>query len=185
MGASKGIGAGLAKQFAAEGKISEVTAADRQLAKAVNFGLLYGQRALGLVTYALTNYGVKLSLKEAASVRTRFFKHYEGLASWHQKAWNNVAGITEGRTFRSPAVARPGSRRLAPLPAADKLRGERLVRGRAQARHGPSGARSPARRTDDSDGARRVDCRLSSSDRGGAEELDGQCDDRRDGKALP
>jgi DNA polymerase-1 len=80
-------------------KVSEVTGADRQLAKAVNFGLLYGQSAEGLVTYAQTSYGVKLSAEEATSVRTRFFKHYKGLKTWHQRAWDNVAGITEGRTL--------------------------------------------------------------------------------------
>ena len=38
----------------------QVTKSDRQLAKAVNFGLLYGQSAPGLVRYAATSYGVTL-----------------------------------------------------------------------------------------------------------------------------
>ena len=80
-------------------KLSEITSADRQLAKVVNFGLLYGQSAKGLVTYAQTSYGVKLSLEEATSIRNRFFRHYKGLATWHREAWDKAASITEGRTL--------------------------------------------------------------------------------------
>src|SRR5262249_29454629 len=39
----------------------EVTKADRQTAKSLNFGLLYGMGAKGLRAYALSNYGVVLS----------------------------------------------------------------------------------------------------------------------------
>jgi DNA polymerase-1 len=63
---------------------SEVTKADRQLAKAVNFGLLYGQSAKGLRAYALSNYGVSLSADEAARHRETFFRTYPGLRRWHR-----------------------------------------------------------------------------------------------------
>jgi DNA polymerase-1 len=46
---------------------------DRNLAKAVNFGLLYGMGANGLQSYALRNYGVEMSLEEATLYRRRFF----------------------------------------------------------------------------------------------------------------
>jgi hypothetical protein len=39
----------------------DVTIADRQLAKAVNFGLFYGMGVDGFRAYARTNYGVELT----------------------------------------------------------------------------------------------------------------------------
>ena len=64
----------------------DITNEDRQLAKALNFGLLYGQSAEGLVRYAKTSYGVEMTEKQAAKTRAVFFKHYDGLARWHAKA---------------------------------------------------------------------------------------------------
>ena len=43
----------------------EVTKEERQHAKAVNFGFLYGMSAYGFVNYAFVNYGVKLTLEGA------------------------------------------------------------------------------------------------------------------------
>src|SRR5262249_28548000 len=54
-------------------RVDEVCKDDRQLAKAVNFGLLYGQRAKGLVTQAKSRYGVELTEIEATEFRNRFF----------------------------------------------------------------------------------------------------------------
>lgn len=92
------------------GKAEEaVTKGDRQLAKAVNFGLLYGQSAAGLVKYAKTSYGVELTEGEAEAIRDKFFRAYRGLAQWHgqirQAAQSGV--FTETRT-------RLGRRRLLP-----------------------------------------------------------------------
>src|SRR6266403_4739990 len=64
----------------------EITHENRQLAKALNFGFLYGQSAEGLVRYAKTSYGVEMTEKQAAKTRAVFFKHYDGLARWHAKA---------------------------------------------------------------------------------------------------
>jgi DNA polymerase I len=77
----------------------QVTKEDRQLAKAVNFGLLYGQGAEGLVRYARTNYGIILELTQAKLLRSAFFKHYPGLARWHKEAWEKAPKTTEGRTL--------------------------------------------------------------------------------------
>ena len=59
----------------------EPTKDDRQLAKALNFGLLYGMGAERLRIYAQDEYGVTLSEAEAARFRQRFFQTYPGLAS--------------------------------------------------------------------------------------------------------
>jgi DNA polymerase-1 len=63
----------------------EITKEERQRAKAVNFGLLYGMGAESLQKYAYTNYGVDMNLEEAEEIREKFFQHYQGLARWHEK----------------------------------------------------------------------------------------------------
>ena len=59
--------------------VADVTPAQRQAAKAVNFGLLYGQGAKGLASYARSAYGVSMSLAEAEKARNAFFQAYPGL----------------------------------------------------------------------------------------------------------
>src|SRR5262249_60479586 len=63
----------------------EVTKQDRQLAKAVAFGLLYGMGAKGLRNYAQQSYGVALTLEEAKRHRATFFSTYPGLKRWHEE----------------------------------------------------------------------------------------------------
>ena len=86
----------------------QVTKEDRQLAKAVNFGLLYGQTAPGLVRYAASSYGVTLDEDQATDIRQAFFRTYSRLRQWHGLSHNQAeAGVTEVRT-------RNGRRRLVP-----------------------------------------------------------------------
>jgi DNA polymerase-1 len=78
----------------------DVSKDDRKLAKAVNFGLLYGMGTQGLQAYALRSYGVEMSLEEAALYRRRFFQTYPGLKRWHdeeRRAWQR--GETETQTL--------------------------------------------------------------------------------------
>jgi len=78
----------------------EVTKDERKLAKAVNFGLLYGMGAKGLQVYALSSYGVQMSPEEASLYRRRFFKTYPGLKGWHdgeRRVW--LGGHAETRTL--------------------------------------------------------------------------------------
>jgi DNA polymerase I len=78
----------------------EITKDDRKLAKAVNFGLLYGMGAKGLQSYALRSYGIEMSLEQATLYRRRFFQTYPGLKRWHddqRRAW--LRGHTETRTL--------------------------------------------------------------------------------------
>ena len=63
----------------------KVTKEDRQLAKAVNFGTLYGQGAKGLKEYARNSYGVKMSLEEAMAYRERWFETYPAIRTWHRR----------------------------------------------------------------------------------------------------
>jgi DNA polymerase-1 len=62
----------------------EPTKDDRQLAKALNFGLLYGMGASRLRDYAQDKYGVALSEAEAVRFRQRFFQAYPGMRAWHR-----------------------------------------------------------------------------------------------------
>eukprot|EP00929_Paragymnodinium_shiwhaense_P085141 TRINITY_DN45593_c0_g2_i1.p1 TRINITY_DN45593_c0_g2~~TRINITY_DN45593_c0_g2_i1.p1 ORF type:complete len:982 (-),score=225.64 TRINITY_DN45593_c0_g2_i1:161-3106(-) len=70
--------------------VAEVTSAERQLAKAVNFGLIFGQSAAGLQQFAHVGYGVELSLSEAHVARKRFFETYPGVADWQKKQKRDV-----------------------------------------------------------------------------------------------
>lgn len=88
-----------------------VSPADRQLAKSANFGLIYGQGAQGLVTYARSAFGVELTVEQALAVRTRFFAAYPALAAWHSLCWKQASEkVPEVRT-------RSGRRRLIPASA--------------------------------------------------------------------
>ena len=78
----------------------EITKDERKLAKAVNFGLIYGQGAEGLRNYALNSYGVELNSMEAERYRRRFFETYLGLKAWHDREYRELKkGSTETRTL--------------------------------------------------------------------------------------
>jgi DNA polymerase I len=106
----------------------DVSKDERKLAKAVNFGLLYGMGAKGLQAYAFKSYGVEMSLEEATVYRRRFFETYPGLKRWHddeRRAW--LHGETETRTLtgrRRMDVERLTDRLNAPVQgaAADGLK---------------------------------------------------------------
>ncbi len=79
---------------------SEVTKAQRQLAKACNFGLIYGMGAAGLSAYASSSYGVDMPLKAAEKARSAFFTAYPGIATWHTK--------TKAKSFSDKTVRTRG-----------------------------------------------------------------------------
>jgi DNA polymerase I-like protein with 3'-5' exonuclease and polymerase domains len=79
--------------------LSEVTKAMRQMAKAINFGLIYGLGAARLVIYAQTAYGVTMTEAQAQSFRKRYFEGYAGISSWHRKALNEGKAKKMARTL--------------------------------------------------------------------------------------
>jgi uracil-DNA glycosylase family 4 len=56
----------------------------RQMAKAVNFGYLYGMWWRKFVMYARTSYGVTVTDKEAERSRETYFRLYPGLVKYHE-----------------------------------------------------------------------------------------------------
>jgi DNA polymerase-1 len=77
--------------------IADVTKQDRQLAKALSFGLLYGMGARGFRQYAKSQYRLNLTEQEARRYRDAFFKSYPGLAAWHRRVRSRKT--TETRTL--------------------------------------------------------------------------------------
>ncbi|RMA97918.1 bifunctional 3'-5' exonuclease/DNA polymerase [Hydrogenothermus marinus] len=63
----------------------DITKEERQMAKAINFGLIYGISPRSLMEYASSSYGVEISLKEAQIFHEKFFEHYKGFKKWHEE----------------------------------------------------------------------------------------------------
>jgi DNA polymerase-1 len=63
----------------------DITKEERNLAKAINFGLIYGISPKSLVEYAKNNYGVSITLKEAKIFHENFFRYYSAFKEWHEK----------------------------------------------------------------------------------------------------
>jgi DNA polymerase-1 len=81
--------------------IAEVTKEHRQLAKALNFGLLYGMGAKGFRNYARSHYNLDLTEDQAAGYRDAFFRAYPGLRRWHRSV---VDGPRDTRTLSGRRV---------------------------------------------------------------------------------
>ena len=67
-----------------------ISKAERQGAKAANFGLLYGMSEPGLVDYAATTYGATITLRQARQYKRAFFRLYRRFHRWHEKTWREV-----------------------------------------------------------------------------------------------
>lgn len=77
---------------------NEVTKVQRDQSKPVNFGLLYGMGAEKLVLYAMSQYGVVLTLRQAETFRHRYFEEYIGLKLWQQLAVKDGKRLGHTRT---------------------------------------------------------------------------------------
>jgi len=63
----------------------DITKEERQMAKAINFGLIYGISPSSLMEYARNNYGIDISIDDARRFHTRFFEVYTGFKRWHDE----------------------------------------------------------------------------------------------------
>ena len=93
--------------------VSQVTKAQRQAAKAVNFGLIFGMGAEGLKQYAGQSYGVEMTLEEAEQFRSAFFQSYRGINWWHHDL--RESHPLEGRTLTGRKFLFPPNTGLADL----------------------------------------------------------------------
>lgn len=88
---------------------AEVTPHERKLAKAINFGFLFGMGAERFRDYAQTHYDLALDLAAAERAREAFFSTFPGIAAWHRRVGamspreDNFVRTTLGRRKRFPA----------------------------------------------------------------------------------
>ena len=75
----------------------DVTPEERQMAKAVNFGLLFGLGAFGLQAYAEDSYGVTMTKDEATTFYHAYFKKWVGLKAWHAQVEARL--VRDGRSI--------------------------------------------------------------------------------------
>src|SRR5262249_44455522 len=75
---------------------AEVSKDERQVAKPVNFGLIFGMGAASLCAKAKSEYGIALTLEQAEEYRRAFFRTYAGVQRWHRSFPN---GKIETRTL--------------------------------------------------------------------------------------
>lgn len=80
---------------------NEVTAEQRHLAKAVNFGILYGQGPRGLAKYCKANYEVAIQKEEARRYIAKFHSKFQGLASWQEQVLTSATAATPLGRVRS------------------------------------------------------------------------------------
>ena len=90
--------------------IEEVTKEQRKMAKAVNFGFLYGMGWRKFMVYAKEKYGVEVSEEEAKAYRKAFFDQYDRLLAWHdrqRRVVRNLQAVSSkiGRVRHLPNVA--------------------------------------------------------------------------------
>ncbi|MDM7274131.1 bifunctional 3'-5' exonuclease/DNA polymerase [Sulfurihydrogenibium azorense] len=66
----------------------DITKEERNLAKAINFGLIYGISPKSLVEYAKNNYDIDITLSQAKTFHENFFNFYPKFKEWHEKVKN-------------------------------------------------------------------------------------------------
>lgn len=86
--------------------MAEVDDHERKLAKAVNFGFLFGMGAKRFQSYAQQSYGLDLDPAEAQAARRSFFQAYPGIARWHQQTSQKARGATHRQSRVTTALGR-------------------------------------------------------------------------------
>jgi DNA polymerase I len=80
--------------------VKDISDSERQRAKAVNFGLLFGMSAKSLQESAIKSYGVYLSIEDAEKFKMRFYLSYKGFAKWQQQQINKIETRTLSKRRR-------------------------------------------------------------------------------------
>ncbi len=67
-----------------------ITKEERQLAKAINFGLIYGISPRSLMEYARNNYEIEITYEQAQEFHRKFFEVYQKFKEWHERVKKNL-----------------------------------------------------------------------------------------------
>jgi hypothetical protein len=89
-----------------------VDAHERKLAKAVNFGFLFGMGARRFRSYARDSYGLQLDDRQAEAAREAFFRTFPGIAAWHRRV-----GALSRRAANEPITVATAMGRRRTFPA--------------------------------------------------------------------
>ena len=85
-------------------KPDNITDEERQAAKAVNFGFLFGMGSRRFKDYASEEFSVNLTDDEATDYQTRYFEAYPNLKQWHRKAGRRAEESRMVQTIRGRKV---------------------------------------------------------------------------------
>lgn len=85
--------------------VQEVQDADRKLAKAINFGFLFGMGAARFRSYAEQSYGLELNDAQANQAKAAFLSAYPGIHAW-QKRTAALGRSTEQEIMVTTALGR-------------------------------------------------------------------------------
>jgi len=69
--------------------LEQVTKEQRQIAKGINFGLLFAMGAERFQQYMFTSYGISITLEEANKYREFYLGKYKNIAKYAKYWWNN------------------------------------------------------------------------------------------------
>jgi len=79
--------------------LEQITKEQRQTAKSINFGLIYGMSWQGYKAYAKNEYDIILTNEQAQQFRQTFFEKYPGIREWHLEVETKMRhGMNEVRT---------------------------------------------------------------------------------------
>lgn len=92
-------------------KPQEVAPGDRKLAKAINFGFLFGMGAGRFASYAEQSYGLSVSDAQAKAAKSAFLSAYPGIAAWQR----HTAGL--GRNQSQAVTVKTAMGRIKHFPA--------------------------------------------------------------------
>ena len=66
-------------------RAADISSRERKLAKAINFGFLFGMGARRFRDYAAASYDLELDERQAQEARDAFLRTYPGIANWHRR----------------------------------------------------------------------------------------------------